>query len=351
RQQITHTSHSIFFIRENQNQIMFTTNPLWIFTLNYVLLSTAWNLNQLNLRASDYVVTDVSKYYIRSFLCIKSSNESMKIPTLIETIWPENLLLMISPKIFPSDLSHARRSSDCNGIIQAVGTAVNKAGLLWVIDNGSRYCPPKLLIFDLMTNEEIQRFAFNIRRHAFTSIKSVEDGSYNPRGRSDSQAIITLDRADFLIFYSLNKRRWWKLQLITSDGMVVIPKDIAILGTDKLYASDECGHLWTAEVDVHKWTKAKLFNEVRVEFIADLLGTSTALTIDPNGSLLYYLPRDGAVVRWNSRKPLRAENHDVLYLSPTPIVKIIFGSKGSVWIVKESPDYVDDHCKRILLHF
>lgn len=62
---------------------------------------------------------------------------------------------MISPKIFPNDLSHAKRSTDCNGIIQAVGTAVDSTGLLWVIDDGSEYCLPKLLVFDLMKNEEV----------------------------------------------------------------------------------------------------------------------------------------------------------------------------------------------------
>lgn len=62
---------------------------------------------------------------------------------------------MITPKIFPSDLSHSKSSSDCNGIIQAVGTAVDSTGLLWVIDQGSKYCLPKLLVFDLMKNEEV----------------------------------------------------------------------------------------------------------------------------------------------------------------------------------------------------
>lgn len=77
------------------------------------------------------------------------------VPTLIETIWPENLLPMIPPKIFPSDLSLAKRSSECNGIIQAVGTTIDSTGLLWVIDTGSEYCLPKLLVFDLMKNEEV----------------------------------------------------------------------------------------------------------------------------------------------------------------------------------------------------
>lgn len=148
--------------------------------------------------------------------------------------------------------------------------------------------------------------------------------------------------------------------------MFVIPNEIAIR-ENRLFVSDDCGHLWTAKLKRDK--RAAHYNELRVEFIADLLGASTSLTIDPKGALYYYLPRDGALVRWNSwyvlcsaeaydrkcgkyfRKPLNAENHDVLDLSSTRIVEILFGARGSVWAVKESSDYVDDHCKRILLHY
>lgn len=63
---------------------------------------------------------------------------------------------MIPPRMFPNDLSQAKSSSDCNGIIQAVGTAVDSSGLLWVIDSGSKYCRQKLLVFDLMKNEEVR---------------------------------------------------------------------------------------------------------------------------------------------------------------------------------------------------
>lgn len=83
--------------------------------------------------------------------------------------------------------------------------------------------------------------------------------------------------------------------------MAVISKDIALTRSGQLFASDECGHLWIAKLDLLKQDSAPQYYEVRVEFIADLLGTSTALTVDPNGSLYYYLPRAGAVVRWNSR--------------------------------------------------
>lgn len=86
----------------------------------------------------------------------------------------------------------------------------------------------------------------------------------------------------------------------TSENMAVIPKDIALLENGLLFASDECGHLWRAKLDLFTQTNYNYY-AIRAEFIADLLGTSTALTVDPNGSLYYYLPRDGAVVRWNSR--------------------------------------------------
>lgn len=84
--------------------------------------------------------------------------------------------------------------------------------------------------------------------------------------------------------------------------MVVIPKDIALqLENGKLFVSDACGHLWTAKLNSLKRVKIPHHFEIRVDFIDDLLGTSTALTVDPNGSLYYFLPRDGAVVRWNSK--------------------------------------------------
>lgn len=49
-----------------------------------------------------------------------------------------------------------------------------------------------------------------------------------------------------------------------------------------------------------------------------------------------------------NRLPLRAEAHEVLHLASKSIVQIIFGAKGSVWVVYESADEIGDHCRRIL---
>lgn len=48
------------------------------------------------------------------------------------------------------------------------------------------------------------------------------------------------------------------------------------------------------------------------------------------------------------RFPLRAEGHEVLFLSEMSVIQIIFGAKGSVWIVYEHADEMGDHCRRIL---
>lgn len=70
--------------------------------------------------------------------------------TIIESTWPENLFSFQS-RVFPNDLSHAKTPCDCNGILQACQTAVDRHNsFLWLIDNGSVYCAPKLVVYDLI---------------------------------------------------------------------------------------------------------------------------------------------------------------------------------------------------------
>lgn len=79
--------------------------------------------------------------------------------SIIESTWPENLL-PIQSRIFPNQLSHSKSHCDCNGIVQTIQTAIDRNnGLLWLIDNGSKFCAPKLLIFDLLRgNNEVMEF-------------------------------------------------------------------------------------------------------------------------------------------------------------------------------------------------
>lgn len=152
---------SLFFLMEIQVKMMFRTILCF---LCIVCVTFAWNLatvddSGLNFvtNNNDYVVLHVSVFYVRSFLVIQNRrNSSEKNPiTLIESTWPENLL-PIQPRVFPNDLSHAKTICDCNGIIQSIYTAIDRNGMLWLIDNGSIYCPPKLIIYNLLKlNSEV----------------------------------------------------------------------------------------------------------------------------------------------------------------------------------------------------
>lgn len=131
--------------------------PIWGF-LCIICGTFAWNLatvddSGLNFvtNNNDYVVLHVSVFYVRSFLVIQNRwNSTSKNPiTLIESTWPENLL-PIQPRVFPNDLSHAKTICACNEIIQSIHTAIDRNGMLWLLDNGSIYCPPKIIIYNLL---------------------------------------------------------------------------------------------------------------------------------------------------------------------------------------------------------
>lgn len=49
-----------------------------------------------------------------------------------------------------------------------------------------------------------------------------------------------------------------------------------------------------------------------VRFHGHKLGPSRGALLDSSHGMHYFLPRDGACVRWDTRKRLLAESHDVL---------------------------------------
>lgn len=111
------------------------------------VLFCAFQANQIPQCRVSKIQIIVLKMFIRNYFTA---------PTLIETTWPENLL-PIQPKVFPNELSHSRLPIDCNSIIKAVQTAIEvETSTLWVLDNGSRFCKPKLIAYNLSRkNEEV----------------------------------------------------------------------------------------------------------------------------------------------------------------------------------------------------
>lgn len=74
------------------------------------------------------------------------------------------------------------------------------------------------------------------------------------------------------------------------------------------------------------------------------LGPSSCLGADQRGGVLYFLPRDAAVVRWDSRRPLAAEAHAVLLQNSSLLgrARQLWAAPGAVWALVDAPDA--KHC-------
>lgn len=125
-------------------------------------------------------------------------------------------------------------------------------------------------------------------------------------------ALILLHRSRFLIQYSVSvrpKKLGLVIPLQNGSYDVLIPEEITMKTNDELIIKDYSNSLWLANLNNIKhsiqYKDIELF--VEVKYLGSLLGISTALNVPPiidgdtNQYLYYYLPRDGAVVRWYFR--------------------------------------------------
>lgn len=171
---------------------------------------------------------------------------------------------------------------------------------------------------------QIHRYVFNeLRNDIFKSIQlyakdpneAIDNGiiKLNPLTKAD--AIILLHKSKYLIQYSMVENRPRKLSLIIMTKHlnrsydVLMPAEITLKSDNELLIKDYTNGLWLANL---KQIQRSLREDeidlfVVVRYLGSLLGASTALTIPIVGDeesqhyLYYYLPRDGAVVRWNFR--------------------------------------------------
>lgn len=131
-------------------------------------------------------------------------------------------------------------------------------------------------------------------------------------------ALLLLHKSKYLIRYSLLENLPRRLSLIIKTNYSrngaydhLIAAEITLKNDHELLIKDYTNHLWVANLnDIQRSLhgddgKIDLF--VEVNYLGSLLGTATALTVPMVGDhdnqhyLYYYLPRDGAIVRWNFR--------------------------------------------------
>lgn len=132
-------------------------------------------------------------------------------PTLIEATWPENMM-SIRPNIFPNEKRFYQLAGKCRNVLNAQVTDIDTKGRLWLLDNGSVFCDPKLIIYDLLyRNEEVQLQTFNnLKEKSFAGIIVDPIASIN----HDTRAYLSLLSEDYLFIYSFNERKLGKLKFM-----------------------------------------------------------------------------------------------------------------------------------------
>lgn len=169
------------------------------------------------------------------------------------------------------------------------------------------------------------KYLFQVHRYIFNEFKSGSLKSIHlyeiPEDKKGVNPIVTtcalilLKNAKHLIHYSLLEHRPQKLHLIvpSKDGNyeALTAADIVMKSDAELMVTDQENGLWLAntyDITIHINEKDKRTDlSVDMKYLGSLLGNAVALAIpilpdtDVNHYLYYYLPRDGAIVRWNQR--------------------------------------------------
>ncbi|XP_075154177.1 L-dopachrome tautomerase yellow-e3 isoform X2 [Haematobia irritans] len=100
----------------------------------------------------------------RTFLTIPRLN--FGVPYSLATIISNDRGKQLNPKVesFPSYEWHHSHGTNCTGITSALRTYIDECRRLWVLDSGQihslQLCAPQILVFDLTSNELIERYVF-----------------------------------------------------------------------------------------------------------------------------------------------------------------------------------------------
>lgn len=175
-------------------------------------------------------------------------------------------------------------------------------------------------VFKRLRNDSfksIQLYTREVQRDAI-----IDDNTIVPVSPlAKTYALILLHKCKYLIQYSLLENRPRKLSLIMKATYFnrpyehLIAAEITMKNDHELLIKDYSNRLWTANLNNMQRNRRRRSNAedqiddlfMEVKFLGSLLGTAIGTAVPMVGDqdnthyLYYYLPRDGAVVRWNFR--------------------------------------------------
>ncbi|CAB3377200.1 Hypothetical predicted protein [Cloeon dipterum] len=206
-----------------------------------------------------------------------------------------------SPKLAPFPSLDLHKTDNCETIQEARGIETDPDGRFWVLDNGSRICPSKIWIFNLLKNDKTERV------HQFPRyVVSHSDENRNLRDivldktTDDSLAYITDSESEQIVVYSRKLDKSWSLTTPekTWVSLALSPKREArqlFLGEDN-------------SKELYSMSVSELKNEdgsAAVKLVGEFAESPFRMVIDSANVLYAALLRESYISQWNISEPFR----------------------------------------------
>ncbi|XP_069685299.1 uncharacterized protein [Periplaneta americana] len=336
------------------------TSQLCLIWITLVTSALSWNLTSFAPQHTS--VGQVAVWRNRAFICLPRYEIGTVTATLVQAPWAENVIssqqtilqplespYMTSPRVYPRNNPAFQKEGYCPHLQNVTALDIDSMrGRLWVLDAGTKSCSPKVVVIDLRMNEEISKMELkNATSGALSSIAADPVA-----GVWGSRAYVADPSTSSLLVVDLHG--WWRvgLDVKNPDDGLVHPVRAATLALSRrepvLYlTAPDSDRLYSLDVSAIRASPQPTTNEIRrqsVTFVGLKLGPSRGLVVDLWAGLHYFLPRDHASVRWDTKRPMSAESHSVLLQSSKilPFVSHMFlDSQWQVWAV------VGQHCVKI----
>ncbi|XP_065335037.1 protein yellow-like [Cloeon dipterum] len=145
-------------------------------------------------------------------LFLSLDNTILTIPATL--VWlPTSGTSTSPPKLAPFPSWNLHKRDNCDSIQQAKGLETDHDGRLWVLDQGSKKCPSKIWIFNLLRNDKVE--------HVYQFLDAVVTDSYIGRELreiavektpDDYFAYITAYYSDQIMVYSRKTDKSWSVK-------------------------------------------------------------------------------------------------------------------------------------------
>ncbi|KAK9752195.1 Major royal jelly protein [Popillia japonica] len=304
-------------------------------------ISLSWDLSVLKISPT-YYASDVAVYKNRAFLALPRSScfNNLTNPTLVEVPWfSEGKYGLFRKKMYPHYKEQKWGSCKDHQDVISVDLDARKAKL-WVLDRGNQNCLPKIVIYNLHYNTIGQSCKLSDDLVVGEKLSAlVVDPIEDKMGKK--AYIGGLD--NYILIFCLRGLKLWKIKVLSPLNFDLV------ISTSSLTISTKRSVLFltgTTDINLHSFNltnlkdyheiysnKKEVYLQMNVTTIGEKLGPSSGMIADSGSGLYYYLIRDYAIVKWNSR-PFIAENHDVLiqsYETLPYVSQIFYGPKDTIW--------------------